>query len=177
MSVFAQVGRNSLQLIFFGQICQQVFILFLNHLPSLKVLEIMPAVSAVKLLFPQRLRSPSHKWLDTCIGIVKSVCHPPKIITRLFISCSVQFSRSVMSKSLRPHGLQHTRLPCPSPTPRAYSNSCPLSQWCQSNNLILCHPLLLPSIFLSIRIFSLSQFFTSGGQRNKNCCQLSQDLS
>ena len=98
MSVFAQVGRNSLQLIFFGQICQQVFILFLNHLPSLKVLEIMPAVSAVKLLFPQRLRSPSHKWLDTYIGIVKSVCHPPKIITRLFISCSVQFS-SVQSLS------------------------------------------------------------------------------
>ena len=41
---------------------------------------------------------------------------------------SVQFSRSVVSDSLRPHGLQHTRLPCPSPTPRAYSNSCP-SSW------------------------------------------------
>ena len=42
---------------------------------------------------------------------------------------SVQFSRSVMSDSLRPHGLQHARLPCPSPTPRVYPNSCPLSQW------------------------------------------------
>ena len=41
---------------------------------------------------------------------------------------SVQFSHSVMSNSLWPHGLQHARLPCPSPTPRAYSNSCPLSQ-------------------------------------------------
>ena len=51
---------------------------------------------------------------------------------------SVQFSRSVMSNSLRPHGLQHTRLPCPSPTPRAYSNSCPLSQW--------CHPLISSSV-------------------------------
>ena len=40
-----------------------------------------------------------------------------------------QFSRSVMSNSLWPHGLQHARLPCPSPTSGAYSNSCPLSQW------------------------------------------------
>ena len=46
------------------------------------------------------------------------------------INQSVQFSRSVMSNSLWPHGLQHTRPPCPSPTPGAYSNSCPLSQWC-----------------------------------------------
>ena len=44
---------------------------------------------------------------------------------------SVQFSHSVMSDSLWPHGLQHTRLPCPSSTPGAYSNSCPLSQWCR----------------------------------------------
>ena len=42
----------------------------------------------------------------------------------------VQFSRSVVSDSLRPHGLQYTRLPCPSPTPGAYGNSCPSSQWC-----------------------------------------------
>ena len=43
---------------------------------------------------------------------------------------SVQFSHSVMSDSLRPHGLQHARLPCPSPIPGVCSNSCPLSQWC-----------------------------------------------
>ena len=43
---------------------------------------------------------------------------------------SVQFSRSVMSNSLRPHGLQHARLPCPSPTAGTSSNSCPLSQCC-----------------------------------------------
>ena len=48
----------------------------------------------------------------------------------IFDLSSVQFSRSVMSDSLRPHGLQHARLPCPSPTPGAYSNSCPLSWWC-----------------------------------------------
>ena len=45
--------------------------------------------------------------------------------------CPVQFSRSTVSL-LRPHGLQHARPPCPSPTPRVYSNSCPLSRWCHS---------------------------------------------
>ena len=54
------------------------------------------------------------------------------IYTKLFRSSftkMVQFSRSVMSDSLRSHVLQHTRFPCPSPTPRAYSNSCPLRRW------------------------------------------------
>ena len=46
------------------------------------------------------------------------------------------FSYSVVSSSLRPHGLQHARLPCPSPTPRACSNSCPLSWWCHHNGNI-----------------------------------------
>ena len=61
-----------------------------------------------------------------------------------------------MTDSLRPHGLlQHARPPCPSPTPRAYSNSCSLSQVMPFNDLILCRPLLLPpSIFPSIRVFS-----------------------
>ena len=58
-----------------------------------------------------------------------------------------------MSDSLRPHGLQQTRLPCPSPTPRACSNSRPLTPWCRPT-IILCHPLLLLSIFPSIRVFS-----------------------
>ena len=67
---------------------------------------------------------------------------------------SVQFSCSVMSDSLWPDGLQHARPPCPSPTPRVYSNSCPLSVM-PSNRLILCHLLLLPpSIFPRIRVFS-----------------------
>ena len=65
---------------------------------------------------------------------------------------SVQFICSVMSDSLWPHGLQHLRLPCPSPTPGACSNSCPSMM--SSSHLILCHPLLLPSIFPSIRVFS-----------------------
>jgi len=60
--------------------------------------------------------------------------------TLLYFS-SIQFSHSVVSNSLRPHGLQHTRPPCPSPNPRVYSNSCPLSQWCHQPS----HPLSSPS--------------------------------
>ena len=66
---------------------------------------------------------------------------------------SVQFNRSVASDSLRPHGLQHPRHPCPSPTPRAYSNPS-LESVMSSNHLILYRPLLPPSIFPSIRVFS-----------------------
>ena len=76
-------------------------------------------------------------------------------------SNSVQFSHSVMSDSLQPHGLQHTRPPCPSPTPRVCSYSCPSSQWCHPT-ISICHPLLLlRSIFPSIRVYYLIQFFTS----------------
>ena len=74
------------------------------------------------------------------------------------------FSRSVLSGSLQPHGLQHTRLLCPSLSPRACSNSS-IESVMPSNHLILCHPLrLLPSIFPSIRIFPLGQLFKSGCQ-------------
>ena len=78
---------------------------------------------------------------------------------------SVHFSCSVVSDSLRPHGLQHARLTCPSPTPRAYSNLCPLSQW--------CHPTISSSVnpFSSCLqscpasgSFPVSQFFTLVGQ-------------
>ena len=63
------------------------------------------------------------------------------------------FSHSVMSDSLQPHGLQHSRLPCPSLSPRVCSNS--MESVMPSNHLILCHPLLLlPSVFPSIRVFS-----------------------
>ena len=60
-----------------------------------------------------------------------------------------------MSDSLWPHGLQHARPPCPSPTPGVYSNSVSIESVMPSNHLIFCHPLLLlPSIFPSIRVFS-----------------------
>ena len=67
-----------------------------------------------------------------------------------------------MTDSLWPHGLQHARLPCPSPTPGAYSNSCPSSRWC---HLVLYHPLLCRlQFFPASRSFQMSQFFASGGQ-------------
>ena len=59
-----------------------------------------------------------------------------------------------MSNYLWPHGLQHTRSPCPSPTPSAYSNSCPLSQWCHPTVSSAHSHLLLPSVFQNIRVFS-----------------------
>ena len=62
------------------------------------------------------------------------------------------FSCSVVSNSLWPHGLQHARLPCPSPSPEACSNSCPLSQWCHPPSHPLSPTLLLPSIFPSIMV-------------------------
>ena len=80
---------------------------------------------------------------------------------------AVQFSHSVVSNSLWPHRLQHARPPCLSPTPRVYSNSCPLSQW--------CHPTISSSVvpfssrlqsFPASGFFQMSQFFTSGGQSN-----------
>ena len=78
---------------------------------------------------------------------------------------SVQFSRSVMSEFLWPHGLQHARLPCPSSTPRAYSNSCTLSQWCHPTISSCVIPFSsCPQSFLASGSFQISQFFTSGGQ-------------
>ena len=76
-----------------------------------------------------------------------------------------QFSHSVMSDSLQPHGLQHARLPCPSPTPGAYSNSCPSSRWCYptiSSSAIPFSSRL--QSFPASGSFQMSQFFTSGGQ-------------
>ena len=79
---------------------------------------------------------------------------------------STLFSRSVVSNSLWSHGLRHTSPPCPSPTPRVYSNSCPLSWW--------CHPTISSSVvpfssflqsFPASGSFPLSQFFASGSQR------------
>ena len=78
---------------------------------------------------------------------------------------SVQLSCSVMSNCLGPHGLQHARLACPSPTPGAYSNSCPLSQWCRpttSSPVILFSSCL--QSFPAPGSFQKSQFFSSGGQ-------------
>ena len=85
--------------------------------------------------------------------------YPRRVCLFLLLS-----SLSVISDSLGPHGLQHPRLPCPSPSPRACSNSCPLSQW--------CHPTISPSVvpfsclqsFPASGSFPVSQLFASGGQ-------------
>ena len=82
------------------------------------------------------------------------------ISSSLYYFSSVQFSCSVMSDSLQPHGLQHNRLPCPSPTTRACSNSCPLSWWCH------------PTISSSVVPFSscLQSFPASGSFSRKSYC-------
>jgi len=78
---------------------------------------------------------------------------------------SVQFSHSVVSDSLWPHGLQHTWPPCPSPTPRVYSNSHPLSRWCHPTFLTSVIPFSsCPQSFPASGSFQMSQFFTSDGQ-------------
>ena len=77
---------------------------------------------------------------------------------------SVQFSHSVMSNSLRPHGLQHIRFLCPSPTPRVYSNSCPLSRWCHPTISFCVIPFSCLQSFPASGSFPISQFFASGGQ-------------
>ena len=88
-------------------------------------------------------------------------------LTVHYLKIYIQFSsvHSVMSDSLWPHGLQHARPPCPSPTPRLCPNSCPLSQW--------CHPVISSSVvpfssrlqsFPASGYFLVSQFFVSGVQ-------------
>ena len=84
---------------------------------------------------------------------------------QLTLTLSVQFSCSAMFNCLWPHGLQHSRLPCPSPTPGTYSNSCPSSQW--------CHPTISSSVvpfssclqsFPPSGSLPMSHYFASGGQ-------------
>ena len=78
---------------------------------------------------------------------------------------SVQFSLSVISNYLWPHGLQHTRPPCPSPTPRVHPNSCPSSQWCHPaiSSSVVPFSYCLQSLPTS-ESFPMNQFFTPGGQ-------------
>ena len=107
----------------------------------------------------QRVR---HNWMTNIHTQTNTHTHS---CTHAHIYIPVQFSCSVMSDSLWTHGLQHARLPCPSPTPRACSNSCPLSQ--------RCHPTTSSSVipfsshlqsFPASGSFQISQFFASGGQ-------------
>ena len=81
---------------------------------------------------------------------------------RLTIS---QFSHTVVSDSLRPHEPHHARPPCPSPTPRVYPNSCPLSRWCHPTISSSVVPFFsCPQSFPALGSFLMSQLFASSGQ-------------
>ena len=97
------------------------------------------------LYYPQKRKRPGDKCIISPISLSRD------LENALHYRRSVQFSCLVMSNSLWPHGLQHTRPPCPSPTPGVYSNSCPWSQWCH------------PSISSSVVPFSCSQSSPASG--------------
>ena len=111
-------------------------------------------------------------WVSVCVCVCVCVWRERERWVSLLYSrnyhnqLSVQFNPSVLPDSLWPQGLQHAKPPCPSPTPRVYSNSCPWSQW--------CHPTISSSVipfsfglqsFPASGSFPMSQLFTSGGQR------------
>ena len=115
------------------------------------------------------------EWLYTILHFNGTVQHVSQQIfsclslmtffrSPFFRPSSVQFSRSVVSDSLRPYGLQHARPPCPPPTPRVYSNSCPFSQWCHPTISSSVIPFSCLQSFPALGSFQMSQFFTSGGQ-------------
>ena len=82
-----------------------------------------------------------------------------------YTDCSVQFSHSVVSNSLRPHEPQHTRPPCPSPTPGVHPNPCPLSHWCHPTISSSVIPFSsCPQSFPASGSFLMSQLSPSGGQ-------------
>ena len=96
------------------------------------------------------------KWFENLCPRISDWRNCKLWIKVFFVTISsVQFSCSVVSNSLQPHGLQHARPPCPSPTPRVRSlKLTSIESVMPSSLLILCLPLLPPSIFLSIRVFS-----------------------
>ena len=101
----------------------------------------------------------------SCTIYVNTLSSNEKVYMYVYIFSSVQFSRSVVSDSLRPHEWQHARPPCPSPTPGVHSDSCPSSPW--------CHPAIsswvvpfssCPQSLLASESFPMSQLFIWGGQ-------------
>ena len=109
----------------------------------------------------QRFR---HDWVNlahTHEPLLPQVCN----IVASWVHHSVQFSCSVVSDSLRPHEPQHTRPPCPSPTPGVYPNSCPLSRWSHSSisSSVVTYS-SCPQSFPASGSFQMRQCFASGGQ-------------
>jgi len=105
--------------------------------------------------------APKSLWTVTAAMKLKDICP----LEEKLWQTSVQFSHSVVSDSLRPHGLQHARPPCLSPAPGVHSNSCPLSQWCYPtiSSSVVPFSSYLQS-FPASGYFQMSQFFASGGQ-------------
>ena len=100
---------------------------------------------------------------DRHLRIPVLLCYPS--LLHLPNLSSVQFSRSVMSYSLQPHEPQHTRLPCPSPTPGVHPNPCPLSRWCHPTISSSVVPFsFCPQSFPASGSFPMSPLFASGGQ-------------
>jgi len=126
-----------------------------------------PMVYVVAIFYSRGFSWPKNLTLLSCVSCIAGrlfTTEPP--VTSLFhLFSSVQFSRWVMSDSLRSHEPQHSRPPCPSPTPEVHPNPCPLSQWCHANISSSVVPLFsCPQSFPASGSFQMSQFFSSGGR-------------
>ena len=126
---------------------------------------LIPFLWVIPVHQPQATCIMHRTWTGDLFHILYYTCFNAILWFWRIAFSSLQFSCSVMSDSLLPHGLQHARPPCPSLTPGVYSNSSPLSQW--------CHPTILSSVVLFFSCFQsfpgsgsfqMSQLFTAGGQ-------------
>ena len=103
-------------------------------------------------------------WFRIGNGVCQGGILSPCLFNLYAEFSSVQFSHPVVSDSLWPHGLQHARPPCPSPTPRVYSNSCTLSQWYHTTISYSVIPFSCLQSFPVSGSSQMSQLFASGGQ-------------
>ena len=158
-----------------SRLIQSPCLSFLRHTANSRWLFILHMVMSVSMvLFPHILPSSP---LSPCLQVYSlclffHCCPVNKFFSTTFLDSiymhSVDFSCSVMSDSLRPHGLQHARPPCPSLPSEVYSNLCPLSWWCHPtiSSSVIPFPSHLQS-FPASGSFQMSHFFSSGGQSVK----------
>ena len=141
-------------------LCAAIIVLLTESVPELPIWGLHVLLSS-----PFYVWEPRRVTVPLAPGNACGYWLPPWTLRGVYQFSSVQFSRSVVSDSLWPHGPQHARPPCSSPTPGVYSNSCLLSRW--------CHPTISSSVNpFSSRLqscpasgsFPMSQFFASGGQ-------------
>ena len=122
-------------------------------------------ISSVGLFFNTNLwRKMFSYYLHVVMLNIQILKHSDELKKQVTLVSISQFSHSVVSDSLRPHESQHARPPCPSPSPRVHSDSCPLSRWCHpaisSLGILFSCPWSLPAS----DSFPMSQFFAWGGQ-------------